>query len=266
MIRIAVIQQDHNPGQPDQNRSKALASAARALDAGADIILFHEELLLGYTPLCHELAEPVDGPTTRAFQNLLRGRDALIVYGLTERDGENYYISAPVVSGQGVLACYRKTHLWWNAGGLRHEPTFYSPGDRLVTFMAKGHLAGGYPIGLMICYDGDFPEMTRSYALLGCPLVLWLNNRESRGYAEVRDLAYRNSMIIAAACCCGTDEAGNTCPGGSNITDADAALLGELWLREGLLIADVDPEKALQQRDQNPWFRGRRPELYVGSA
>ena len=222
-----------------------------------DVILFHEELLVGYSPDLRRLAEPVDGRTTQAFQKLLAGTESLIIYGLTEREGDTLYISAPVVSAHGIVANYRKTHLWWQAEGLRHEPTFYAPGDRLVTFDLKG-----VKCGVMICYDGDFPEMTRSYANLGCSVLFWMNNRGSRGHAEVKDLAYRNSMIVAASCCCGPDERGHPCRGGSNITDADGSLLAELWDEEGIILADVSPAQALEMRAQNPWYRGRRPELY----
>jgi (R)-amidase len=259
LLRIAVVQQNGNPGKPDENRQKALRFAQQALDQEADVVLFHEELLVGYTPDLHQLAEPVDGPTSQAFRRLLHGTDALIIYGLTERNGDTYHISAPVVSAEGVVANYRKTHLWWKAEGLRHEPTYYHPGDRLVTFRYQGHQCG-----IMICYDGDFPEMTRAYANLGCAVLFWLNNRESRGHAEVTHLAYRNSMIIAASCCCGLNENGNVCRGGSNITDADGHLLAELWDEEGVVVADVCPEKALALRAENPWYRGQRPELYYG--
>jgi predicted amidohydrolase len=261
-LRIAVVQQDGNPGKPDENRAKALRFAAEALDRGADAILFHEELLVGYADNLRDLAEPVDGPTTRAFQELLAGSESLILYGLTEIAGDDCFISAPVVSANGVLANYRKTHLWWNAAGLRHEPTYYRPGDRLVTFQCQGHRCG-----IMICYDGDFPEMARSYANLGCSVLFWMNNRNSRGHAEVRDLAYRNSIAIATSCCCGLDETGQACPGGSNITDADGKLLAEIWDEEGIIVADVDPDRALELRAHNPWYRGQRPDLYVvGSA
>ena len=83
-FRIAIVQQDGNPGQPDENRSKALDFAAQALAQGADVILFHEELLVGYTHDLRQLAEPADGPTTHAFQSLLSGTESLIIYGLTE--------------------------------------------------------------------------------------------------------------------------------------------------------------------------------------
>ena len=96
-----------------------------------------------------------------------------------------------MVSENGLAANYRKTHLWWKDEGLRHEPGFYKPGNELVTFNVKGYLCG-----IMICYDGDFPEMTRSYTHMGCSMVFRMNNRGSRGHEEVKDLAGRNSMIM----------------------------------------------------------------------
>jgi predicted amidohydrolase len=256
-VRIAVVQQEGNPGQVSTNLKKALGFAEEALNQQADVILFHEELLVAYVENARALAEPVDGPASQAFQELLRGTDALVIYGLTEKDQNDYYISAPIVSAEGVIENYRKTHLWWKAEGLRHEPSYYKPGNRLVTFDVKGHKSG-----IMICYDGDFPEMTRSYANLGCKMLFWMNNRGSRGHDEVKDLAYRNSMIIPTACCCGLNELGYKCEGGSNITGAKGELIKEIWNKEGLIISDVDPGEVSQIREKNPWFTGLRPDLY----
>ncbi len=256
-VRIAVVQQDGNPGQVETNRRKALDFAEKALARQAEIILFHEELLVGYDKNLHKLAEPVDGFTTQAFQKLLKGSGSLIIYGLTEKDNDNYYISAPVVSKDGVIANYRKTHLWWKAEGLRHEPTFYAPGDKLVTFHYRG-----YPCGIMICYDGDFPEMTRSYANLGCSMVFWMNNRGSRGPEEVKNLAAGNSMIMAVSCCCGKNEEGDPCRGGSNITGPEGEVMAEIWDKEGIILADVFPGKVAEMRKANPWYTGLRPGLY----
>ena len=73
-LRIAVVQQDGNPGEVDAIKKKALGLAAKALAQKADVILFHEELLVGYVQNLKELAEPADGPTTNAFQKLLSGQ------------------------------------------------------------------------------------------------------------------------------------------------------------------------------------------------
>ena len=256
-IRVAVVQQETTPGAVEANRAKAIRFAREALRNDADVILFHEALLVGYVPHIHELAETVDGPSTRAFQQLLQGTDALIVYGLIERDGEDFYTSAVVVGADKIVAHYRKTHLWWRADGVRHEPTFFRPGNKLVTFDVKGHKTG-----VIICYDGDFPEMTRAYANLECTMLLWLNNRGSRGHREVLPLVKANTIIMATSCCCGKNEAGAACGGGSNITDKDGSLLAEIWDKQGIIYADVDPSAVPDARNQNPWFRGQRQDLY----
>ncbi|HUU28078.1 MAG TPA: carbon-nitrogen hydrolase family protein [archaeon] len=260
-VRLAVVQQESVPGAVENNRSKALVFAREALKNGADIILFHEELLVGYVENLKELAEEADGPTSRVFQSLLSGSGSLVLWGLTERKGNEFYIAATLVGAGGVLANYRKTHLWWNDEGLRRETSFYQPGNELVTFPVKGHKSG-----VMICYDGDFPEMTRSYTNLGCSMLFWMNNRGSRGPEEVRRLAEANSMIMATSCCCGKNEQGDICRGGSNITDHDGSLLAEIWDREGVIYADVDPGAALKARSRNPWYVGRRQDLYCRYA
>ncbi|MBN2313829.1 MAG: carbon-nitrogen hydrolase family protein [Sedimentisphaerales bacterium] len=256
-VRIAVVQQNSVPGEVENNRAKALTFAQQALANDADIILFHEELLVGYVENMRELAEEVDGPTSRAFQSLLTGSNSLILWGLTEREKDKYYIAATLVGASGVLANYRKTHLWWKAKGLRHEPSFYTPGDELVTFEVKGHKSG-----VMICYDGDFPEMTRAYANLNCQMLFWLNNRGERGHGEVTKLAETNSMIMAASCVCGKNELGYVCRGGSNITNHTGGLLAEIWDKEGVIYADVEPGAVPEARRQNPWYIGRRSDLY----
>jgi predicted amidohydrolase len=256
-MRVAVVQQEGNPGQVEENRNKALAFARQALDLKADAILFHEEMLVGYVENLKELAEPADGPTTKAFQELLKGTDARIIYGLTEKAGENYHISAPIVSADGLVANYRKAHLWWRAEGLRHEPTFYQPGNELVTFEVKGHQCG-----IMICYDGGFPEMARSYANLGCSVLFWMNNRRSRAHREVKDLAFGNSLYMPTSCCCGLNERGLFCEGASNITGPGGELISELWNDEGIVMADIYPEKVFALRENNYRYKGLRSDLY----
>jgi len=69
-------------------------------------------------------------------------------------------------------------------------------------------------------------------------------------------------MIVATSCCCGTDESGRVCRGGSNITDATGKLLSEIWDREGIIVSNVFPERVPALRAENPWYRGQRPDLY----
>ena len=134
---------------------------------------------------------------------------------------------------------------------------FFQAGNELVTFPVKGHKCG-----VMICYDGDFPEVTRAYANMDCVMLFWLNNRHSRGPQEVTPLVGANSIIMATSCSCGADESGFDCEGGSNIVDKDGSVLADIWKREGIIYADVNPSDVLAARSNNPWFRGQRQDLY----
>jgi predicted amidohydrolase len=194
-VRVAVVQQNGNPGKVEENREKALGFASEALRQKANVILFHEEMLVGYVENLHELAEPLNGPTNQAFQKLLQGTETRVIYGLTER-------------------------------------------------------------------DGDFPEMTRSYANFGCSMLFWMNNRRSRGHKEVQRLAYINSMIMPTSCCCGANERGQHCEGGSNITGAKGELIEDIWDKEGIVIQDLYPGEVEAIRKENPLFNGLRPEIY----
>ena len=256
-LRIAVVQQESIPGAVEPNREKAVGFAQEALRNHADIILFHEALITGYVENVPELAEEINGPTTHAFRNVLMGTNSFVLYGLIERDGDDCYTAATLVGSDGAVANYRKTHLWWKAKGLRHEPTFFRPGNALVTFAIKG-----WKCGVMICYDGDFSEMARAYANRHCVVLFWLNNRGSRGKEEVAPLVRANSLIMASSCCCGRNDTQEIYRGGSNIMNFDGSVLAEIWDKEGIIFAEVDPNGVLSAREQNPWFHGQRPELY----
>jgi len=67
---------------------------------------------------------------------------------------------------------------------------------------------------------------------------------------------------MAVSCCCGSDEKGQLCRGGSNITAATGACLTEIWDSEGIIVYDVTPAEALSLREKNPWFNGQRQDLY----
>ena len=114
----------------------------------------------------------------------------------------------------------------------------------------------------MICYDGGFPEMTRSYANLDCSILFWMNNRRSRGHKEVKDLARRNSIYMPTTCCCGLNERGLFCEGGSNITGPKGELITEIWDKEGLIIADIYPGTVGEIREKNYMYKGLRKDLY----
>ena len=107
------------------------------------------------------MAQTVPGPITEQLSGLCRTHTAHAIFGMVELDQDGLFNAAVLVGPQGVLGHYRKIHLPYL--GL---DKFTTPGDRLFRV---DHVAN-VRIGMSICYDGSFPESSRSLALLGADL------------------------------------------------------------------------------------------------
>ena len=106
-------------------------------------------------------AEEIPGPTTEAFERECARLGVHAICGLLERDGDTLYNAAILVGPDGLIGSYRKTHL-----PFLGVDRFVTPGDELKVFdTALGR------IGLIICYDLRFPEVTRTLALHGADIV-----------------------------------------------------------------------------------------------
>jgi predicted amidohydrolase len=111
-----------------------------------------------------DVAEPVPGPSTEYFGSLAKEHDLYIVAGLVERDKHLLYNTAVLVGPDGKLAGkYRKVTL---------------PRGEIEMGIAPGH---EYPVfetrfgkvGIMVCYDGFFPEVARQLAINGAEVIAW---------------------------------------------------------------------------------------------
>ncbi|MQA63974.1 MAG: carbon-nitrogen hydrolase, partial [Actinophytocola sp.] len=161
-VRIAIHQ-----GPATAAGAAALAvPAARAAAAGAHVLVCPEMITTGYHIGAEipKVAEAAGGPTAAVVAGIAREHRIAIVYGYPERDGEAVFNSVQLVGGDGArLANYRKTHLF---GEL--DRTWFTPGHQAVV-QAELH---GMRIGLLLCYDVEFPEIVRAHALAGTELLL----------------------------------------------------------------------------------------------
>ena len=172
------------------------------------------------------------------------------------------YNSAVLIDGTGVRAVYRKLHLW------DREKLWFTPGAELPPVVQT---RVGL-VSLVICYDLEFPELTRTVALSGAQLLLVATNwpmmprPDGERPAEVgiaMATARMNRMAVACADRFGT-ERGQAWTGGSTIVDADGWAVAET--REtGMILADVDLDQALDKRftELADAHADRRPELYA---
>src|SRR5690242_13581625 len=167
MTVIAACQVALAVGDVTANRSAAAAAVEEAARVGAELVVLPELCDSGYVvdsaAEARELAAPVEGNATlREWHKLSMHYGSAIAGGFCElgEDGQ-LYNSAAVVGVDGVLAVYRKAHLW------DAEKLVFTPGDGPppVADLPFGR------VGLMICYDLEFPEWVRLAALAGADLI-----------------------------------------------------------------------------------------------
>ena len=166
---------------------------------------------------------PADGALDYWSEEAARG-DAVVVGGFAELDDDGLvYDSAAVVDGTGVLAIYRKAHLWLD------EPRFFAVGQQPPPVIETR--AGR--IGVAICYDLFFPEVTRMLALAGAEIIAVPTNspvidegvNADIGIAVARAAAHVNRVFIAVCDRCGT-ERGTAWAGRTVIIDPDGRVIG----------------------------------------
>jgi predicted amidohydrolase len=270
MTRIAIQQLAPVLGDLDHNRAMALAAIREAVDAGAEVVVLPELVTSGYVFLSRDeaaaLAIGQDHEILREWGEEAQRGGAVVIGGFCERGDDGLlYNSAALVGPGGLRAVYRKLHLW------DHEKLVFEPGSAPppVLDTPAGRLA------VLVCYDLEFPELTRWVALAGAQLLAVPTNwplvprpaGERPPEAVIAMAAARvNRMAIACADRVGT-ERGVEWTGGATIVGVDGWVAAER--REaGLLVADVDLAPALDKRltEHADAFGDRRPDIYAALA
>jgi len=192
----------------------------------------------------------------------------LVIGGFCERapDGR-FYNSAALVDGDGLVAVYRKLHLWGE------ESRWFSPGEEPAPVV---NIRYGR-IGLAVCYDIEFPDLTRGLALQGAELIAlpanWPHGETPLGgqtilHSLAAVTAYLNRVFVAVCDRCGI-ERDLEFEGGSVIADPHGGLrAGPVAGRgEETLSADCDLAIARDKRTglHNDALADRRPDQYVAA-
>jgi 5-aminopentanamidase len=265
---VACCQLAPQVGHLAANRELAATAIADAASRGAAIVVLPELMSSGYVfesqAEARALAEPPDGPTVTGWARLAAEHDLVIVGGFCEAAGDEVFNSAALVDASGLRVVYRKAHLW------DAEPRWFARGAAPPPVVATRHGR----IGVMICYDLEFPEWVRLPALAGaqllCAPVNWPAYPRPDGerpaeVVRVQADAAVNRMLIAVCDRIG-DERGVAWVGGSVIVDADGWPLagGSAGREPATLVADCDLGAALDKAvsPNNDVFGDRRPELY----
>ena len=262
----AVAQIDPKLGEKQRNLDVCLARLEEASVLGASILVLPECAIPGYMWDSAEeampFAEEIPGPSTAALERECARLGLYVVCGLLERDGDALHNAAVLVGPDGLVGTYRKTHLPYLG-----VDRFVVAGDELPVFETPlGR------IGVEICYDLRFPEVTRTLALRGADLVAHPTNFPvaARIQTELITLARaaENRVYLLTANRVGKERWGEFC-GWSQIVDPYGTRLAEAGeTGEALLTAEIDLAKARDKDYVIPGiyelylFGHRRPELY----
>lgn len=165
-VRLATVhlqpREGKNPSDKPPQYAPFIAEAAKKK---ADLIVLGETLTYyGTGKKMEECAEAIPGPSTEYFGKLAKQHDIYIVAGLVERDGSTIYNTAALIGPDGKLVGkYRKVTL--PRGEIEAGIT---PGNDYPVFDTRFG-----KVGMMICYDGFFPEVARALTIHGAEVIAW---------------------------------------------------------------------------------------------
>jgi predicted amidohydrolase len=264
-IRIAAVIFNSVVNRPDDNLARMEHWVKAARKQGAQLICFPEMTATGYStrPEIKDAAEPIPGPISRRLQEMAREHKMPILAGIVEQ-GEKGRIFAShlVATSEGLSGVYRKIHI------APPEHGIFSPGNTVPLFETAG-----IRLGIQLCYDAHFPELSTRMALGGAD-VIFMPHASPRGTPQekfnswMRHLtarAFDNGVFIVACNQVGKNQKGLEFPGLAVVIGPSGNLLKDkITDRESLLVADLKARDLSDVRDHKMryFLPNRRPELY----
>ena len=240
------------------NTRKVIETIGRAdVAGGTKLVVFPEATLSGFPTRENvaDVAQSLDGPALTAVRDAARRAGVSVAVGLAEREGARFYNTTVLVDDKGEIALrYRKTHLWASDVGV------FTPGDRFETC-----LWNGLTVGLLICYDIEFPETARAVAALDADLLIVTNgNMDPFGPVHRRAITARameNQMFALMVNRCGRGDDNLTFPGESALVDPFGEIVAAAGAQETLLSVDIDFKRLEASREHYRYLNDARVPL-----
>jgi N-carbamoylputrescine amidase len=279
-VRVGLLQSACGP-DPGLNLRRTLAAARRAAGAGAQIICTQELFRSQYFCQSEDygrfaLAEPIPGPSTRAFQRLARAEGVVVIASLFERRAPGvYHNSAAIIDADGsLLGVYRKMHV--PDDPLYYEKFYFTPGDLGFRVWQTRYAR----IGVLICWDQWYPEAARLTALQGAEILFyptaigWHPREKGREGLRQHDAwetiqrghAIANGCFVAAVNRVGRERlAGDGLEfwGQSFVAGTSGEILAKAGAtEEAVVAATLDLGRVEDTRTHWPFLRDRRIDAY----
>jgi N-carbamoylputrescine amidase len=264
-VRIAGIQMSCKAEAKEENLKKALNLIDRAAEDGAKIICLQESFNTEWSsykrdkyPEAFKYAEYIPGPTINEIIEKAKQHEVYIIPPILEIGVPGvYYNTAPLISPNGqILGKYRKLHISGD------EVLFFTPGVETPVFKTKYG-----KVGIMICYDRQFPELWRILTLKGAEVIFlpyatwwdghwdWIN----------RTSAFQNSIFALHVNRVGVegDRPDLHFFGRSHIIDPEGTVIAEgSGESDDIVAATIDLEMVKRTRFRRSMLRNRRVDLY----
>lgn len=257
--RIALAQLAVADGDKGENLKKMESALRQAWEESADLLILPELNLTGSVPAeqMKLLAEPTKGESFQQIQNMLKAYPVSVLYSFPEYiSDEEIYITSCLVGKDGEpLAYYRKTHLFTD------ENNVFLSGSKW-TKVNMGDLS----IGLLTCYDIEFPEPARTLALQGINLLI-VNSANMAPYEYIHRLfiqarALENQLFIFYCNRIGANEKYEY-HGQSAVIGPDGKIIAEIEDDiEAVRIVEISTEEIKKSKAAFNYLADRRDELY----
>ncbi|WP_213776834.1 carbon-nitrogen hydrolase family protein [Caballeronia sp. dw_276] len=242
----------------EHNTRRVIESIGRAdVEGGTKLVVFPEATLSGFPTRDNiaDVAQSIDGAALTAVRDAAKRAGVSVAVGLAEREGARFYNTTVLIDERGeIVLRYRKTHLWASDVGV------FTPGDRFETC-----LWNGMTVGLLICYDIEFPETARAIAALGTDLAIVTNgNMNPFGPVHRRAITARameNQMFALMANRCGSGDDDLTFPGESALIDPFGEVVASAGSEETVLTANIDWMRLEASREHYRYLHDARVPL-----
>ena len=263
-IKVALAQTSSKRENKEDSIRKIEELTIKAKNHGADLIIFPEMFLTGYVlrDQIYEAAETIPGPSTKRIEKIAKDTGVHIVFGMAELSDKTQatvFNTAVLVGPEGVAGKYRKMYLPTHS--VFEEKRYFRPGYEATAFdtpIGK--------IGLIICYDVFFPEVTRLTRLLGAQLLVCISASPAvrRSYFEVLTAAraLENTAFLAYVNLVGIEDALQFWGGSRVISPTGEVMAIARYDDEDFITCDIDYKEIKSAEPFVPTLRDLRPEIF----
>jgi len=264
-ITITLGQISSRVGDKKYNIENIKRIIKQAKKREADLVAFPELALTGYVvrDRAYELAEPVPaGPSVRQIEDIAKKENIHIILGMIERSAKASAVlhnTALLIGPKGFIGKYQKMYLPTHS--VFEEKRYFRPGYQTPVFETEiGKL------GMIICYDVYFPEVTRVLSLKGAKLIVCISASPSvrRGFFETLTAAraIENSVFVAFVNLVGIED-GLQFWGGSRIIAPSGNLISQAkYDEDDLTTAKISYSDLTRVQAWVPTLRDLRPEIF----